>query len=163
MAKSEEAKKLQEKQGLKEEFIEFINRGSMIDLAVGVAVATLEGGHARRTRSCEVRKLQLAARGNPCDVVAIDIQAVVGVDIGAVVVALLVVAEHHPVLGSIIAHRDAGVAYRVVLADIESPGAERAGIYRLAHAHRLQQHRAFRLSVLKQARQAARAANQAQA
>ena len=38
MAKSEEAKKLQEKQGLKEEFIEFINRGSMIDLAVGVAV-----------------------------------------------------------------------------------------------------------------------------
>ena len=38
MAKSEEAKKIQEKQGLKEEFIEFINRGSMIDLAVGVAV-----------------------------------------------------------------------------------------------------------------------------
>ena len=38
MAKSEEVKKLQEKQGLKEEFIEFINRGSMIDLAVGVAV-----------------------------------------------------------------------------------------------------------------------------
>ena len=38
MAKSEEAEKLKEKQGLKEEFIEFINRGSMIDLAVGVAV-----------------------------------------------------------------------------------------------------------------------------
>ena len=38
MAKSEEAKKLEEKKGLKEEFIEFINRGSMIDLAVGVAV-----------------------------------------------------------------------------------------------------------------------------
>ena len=38
MAKSEEAKKIQEKQGIKEEFIEFINRGSMIDLAVGVAV-----------------------------------------------------------------------------------------------------------------------------
>lgn len=38
MAKSEEAAKIQEKQGLKEEFIEFINRGSMIDLAVGVAV-----------------------------------------------------------------------------------------------------------------------------
>ncbi|MBQ1298594.1 large conductance mechanosensitive channel protein MscL [Candidatus Saccharibacteria bacterium] len=38
MAKSEEAAKLREKQGLKEEFIEFINRGSMIDLAVGVAV-----------------------------------------------------------------------------------------------------------------------------
>ncbi|MBR2708976.1 large conductance mechanosensitive channel protein MscL [Candidatus Saccharibacteria bacterium] len=38
MAKSEEAKKIQEKQGLKAEFIEFINRGSMIDLAVGVAV-----------------------------------------------------------------------------------------------------------------------------
>lgn len=38
MAKSEEAAKLKEKQGLKEEFIEFINRGSMIDLAVGVAV-----------------------------------------------------------------------------------------------------------------------------
>ena len=38
MAKSEEAAKLAEKQGLKEEFIEFINRGSMIDLAVGVAV-----------------------------------------------------------------------------------------------------------------------------
>lgn len=38
MAKSEEAKKIAEKQTLKEEFIEFINRGSMIDLAVGVAV-----------------------------------------------------------------------------------------------------------------------------
>lgn len=38
MAKSEEAKKIAEKQGLKEEFIEFINRGSMVDLAVGVAV-----------------------------------------------------------------------------------------------------------------------------
>ena len=38
MAKSEEVEKLKEKQGLKEEFIEFINRGSMIDLAVGVAV-----------------------------------------------------------------------------------------------------------------------------
>lgn len=38
MAKSEEIEKLKEKQGLKEEFIEFINRGSMIDLAVGVAV-----------------------------------------------------------------------------------------------------------------------------
>lgn len=38
MAKSEEAEKLKEKSGLKEEFIEFINRGSMIDLAVGVAV-----------------------------------------------------------------------------------------------------------------------------
>ena len=38
MAKSTEAAKLAEKQGLKEEFIEFINRGSMIDLAVGVAV-----------------------------------------------------------------------------------------------------------------------------
>ncbi|MBR3248509.1 large conductance mechanosensitive channel protein MscL [Candidatus Saccharibacteria bacterium] len=38
MAKSEEVEKLKNKQGLKEEFIEFINRGSMIDLAVGVAV-----------------------------------------------------------------------------------------------------------------------------
>lgn len=38
MAKSEEATKLQEKQNIKEEFIEFINRGSVIDLAVGVAV-----------------------------------------------------------------------------------------------------------------------------
>ncbi len=38
MAKSEEAEKLKEKNSLKEEFIEFINRGSMIDLAVGVAV-----------------------------------------------------------------------------------------------------------------------------
>lgn len=38
MAKSEEATKLQEKQSIKEEFIEFINRGSVIDLAVGVAV-----------------------------------------------------------------------------------------------------------------------------
>ena len=38
MAKSEEAEKLKDKQGIKEEFIEFINRGSMIDLAVGVAV-----------------------------------------------------------------------------------------------------------------------------
>ena len=38
MAKSEEAAKISEKQGLKEEFIEFINRGSMIDHAVGVAV-----------------------------------------------------------------------------------------------------------------------------
>lgn len=38
MAKSEEIEKLEGKQGLKEEFIEFINRGSMIDLAVGVAV-----------------------------------------------------------------------------------------------------------------------------
>ena len=38
MAKSEEAKKIAEKKGIKEEFIEFINRGSMIDLAVGVAV-----------------------------------------------------------------------------------------------------------------------------
>ena len=38
MAKSEEAAKLAEKKSLKEEFIEFINRGSMIDLAVGVAV-----------------------------------------------------------------------------------------------------------------------------
>ena len=38
MTKSEEAKKLAEKKSLKEEFIEFINRGSMIDLAVGVAV-----------------------------------------------------------------------------------------------------------------------------
>ncbi len=38
MAKSEEVEKLKDKQGLKEEFIEFINRGSMIDLAVGVAV-----------------------------------------------------------------------------------------------------------------------------
>ena len=38
MAESEEAKKLAEKKGFKEEFIEFINRGSMIDLAVGVAV-----------------------------------------------------------------------------------------------------------------------------
>ena len=38
MAKSSEIEKIKEKQGLKEEFIEFINRGSMIDLAVGVAV-----------------------------------------------------------------------------------------------------------------------------
>ncbi len=38
MAKSKEAEKIAEKQTLKEEFIEFINRGSMIDLAVGVAV-----------------------------------------------------------------------------------------------------------------------------
>ena len=32
------SEKIQEKQGLKEEFIEFINRGSVVDLAVGVAV-----------------------------------------------------------------------------------------------------------------------------
>ena len=38
MANSKEAEKLKEKQSLKDEFIEFINRGSMIDLAVGVAV-----------------------------------------------------------------------------------------------------------------------------
>lgn len=38
MVKSQEAEKLKEKQNLKDEFIEFINRGSMIDLAVGVAV-----------------------------------------------------------------------------------------------------------------------------
>ena len=38
MAKSEELEKIKDKQSLKEEFIEFINRGSMIDLAVGVAV-----------------------------------------------------------------------------------------------------------------------------
>ena len=38
MAKSEELQKMEGKQGIKEEFIEFINRGSMIDLAVGVAV-----------------------------------------------------------------------------------------------------------------------------
>ena len=38
MAKSEEVEKLKDKQGIKEEFIEFINRVSMIDLAVGVAV-----------------------------------------------------------------------------------------------------------------------------
>lgn len=38
MAKSEELAKIKEKQTMKEEFIEFINRGSMIDLAVGVAV-----------------------------------------------------------------------------------------------------------------------------
>ena len=38
MTKSEEAKKLAEKKSLKEEFIEFINRGSVVDLAVGVAV-----------------------------------------------------------------------------------------------------------------------------
>ncbi len=38
MAKSEELQKLEDKKGIKEEFIEFINRGSMIDLAVGVAV-----------------------------------------------------------------------------------------------------------------------------
>ena len=38
MAKSEEAEKLKEKQSMKEEFIEFINRGSVVDLAVGVAV-----------------------------------------------------------------------------------------------------------------------------
>lgn len=38
MAKSEEAAKIAEKSSLKDEFIEFINRGSMIDLAVGVAV-----------------------------------------------------------------------------------------------------------------------------
>ena len=38
MAESKEIAKIKEKQGLKEEFIEFINRGSMIDLAVGVAV-----------------------------------------------------------------------------------------------------------------------------
>lgn len=37
MAKSEEAEKVKEG-GLKAEFVEFINRGSMIDLAVGVAV-----------------------------------------------------------------------------------------------------------------------------
>lgn len=38
MAKSEELEKIKDKQSMKEEFIEFINRGSMIDLAVGVAV-----------------------------------------------------------------------------------------------------------------------------
>lgn len=38
MAKSEELEKMEGKNGFKEEFIEFINRGSMIDLAVGVAV-----------------------------------------------------------------------------------------------------------------------------
>ena len=38
MAKSEELEKIKAKQSMKEEFIEFINRGSMIDLAVGVAV-----------------------------------------------------------------------------------------------------------------------------
>ena len=38
MAKSEELEKIKSKQSMKEEFIEFINRGSMIDLAVGVAV-----------------------------------------------------------------------------------------------------------------------------
>lgn len=38
MTKSAEVEKLKEKQSLKEEFVEFINRGSMIDLAVGVAV-----------------------------------------------------------------------------------------------------------------------------
>ena len=43
MAKSEEAKKIQEKQGIKEEFIEFINRGSMIDLAVGVIIGAAFG------------------------------------------------------------------------------------------------------------------------
>ena len=37
MAKSEEAEKLKEG-GLKEEFIEFINRGSVVDLAVGVVI-----------------------------------------------------------------------------------------------------------------------------
>ena len=38
MANSKEVEKLKEKQSLKDEFIEFINRGTMIDLAVGVAV-----------------------------------------------------------------------------------------------------------------------------
>ncbi len=38
MVNSKEVEKLKEKQSLKDEFIEFINRGSMIDLAVGVAV-----------------------------------------------------------------------------------------------------------------------------
>ena len=38
MANSKEVEKLKEKQSLRDEFIEFINRGSMIDLAVGVAV-----------------------------------------------------------------------------------------------------------------------------
>lgn len=38
MAKSEEIEKIKDKQSMKDEFIEFINRGSMIDLAVGVAV-----------------------------------------------------------------------------------------------------------------------------
>lgn len=38
MTKSEEAKKTKKKKSIKEEFIEFINRGSMIDLAVGMTV-----------------------------------------------------------------------------------------------------------------------------
>lgn len=38
MAKSEEAAKIKEKSSIKEEFIEFINRGSVVDLAVGVAI-----------------------------------------------------------------------------------------------------------------------------
>ena len=38
MAKSEEAEKIKGKQSIKEEFVEFINRGSVVDLAVGVAV-----------------------------------------------------------------------------------------------------------------------------
>ena len=46
MAESKEVAKIKEKQGLKEEFIEFINRGSMIDLAVGVAVGGGSVGRA---------------------------------------------------------------------------------------------------------------------
>ena len=93
-----------------------------LNLAVfleGIIARRFERGRAdgaRRTDACE---LDLAAVDLPADGVAIDVELVVTVDIGAVEVAFGIVDEGHLFLGRDIADGDTGIADGILLAHIE--------------------------------------------
>ena len=87
-------------------------------LTVGVVVAALKHRRAA-SHVTQVRELKLCAVGLPGDDVAVYVQLVIRVGVGTVEVALRVVDEAHLVVSRRVAHRDAGVGYRVGVTHIE--------------------------------------------
>ena len=83
----------------------------LAELAKGVVARRLEGGKRAVARlSAQRGEIELVGGHIPDNRLAVDIQLVVGVGIGAVVVALAVVEQRHFAFGDVVAHRDTIVA-----------------------------------------------------
>ena len=96
-----------------------------LDFAVfleGIEAAGFEGRHADGAGGAEVGEEEVILVEAPGDGLAVDVEAVVGVDVGAVEVALGVVDERDLAVGGNVADVDAGVADGVFGADIEGNG-----------------------------------------
>ena len=87
--------------------------------AVGIVVARFEARRARGAAGGQVGEHQVVLVHAPHDGLAVYVEAVVGVDVRAVEVALRVVDQHHLLLGRQVAHQDAVVGDGVLLAHIE--------------------------------------------